>query len=91
MLKTTNDADKENKLPDAALKFEPYFIYNDEKYFTLFCLPHIAKCLRNNFVKKDNYFKHPKLVLSTGYTLEAGSCTFKCIQDATIEVLNSSL
>ena len=37
--KTANDADKEKKLPDAALKFEPYFVHNDDKYFTLFaCL-----------------------------------------------------
>ena len=31
--------------------------------------------------KKDYYFKYPKLVLSTGYTLEAGICTFKWIKE----------
>ena len=36
VLKSTNDTDEENKLLDAALKFEPYFTCNDEKYFVMF-------------------------------------------------------
>ena len=81
VLKSTIDTDEENKLPDAALKFEPYFMHNDKKYFVIFFLPHIVKCVRNIFIKKDNYFKYPKLVLSTGHTLEAGICTFKWIKE----------
>ena len=76
-VKTANYADKENKLPDAVLKFEPHFIHNDEKHFMLFFLPHVVKCLRNNVIKKDNYFKCRKLALSTLCTLEAGTCAFK--------------
>ena len=36
VLETTNDADDENKLPDAASTFEPCFMHNDEKYFVIF-------------------------------------------------------
>ena len=51
-LNSTNDTDDENKLLDVALKCEPYFMNNDEKYFVIFCLPPIVKCVRNNFIKR---------------------------------------
>ena len=79
-VKSTNETDDENKLPDVALKCEPCFMCNDEKYFVMFCLPHMVNCLSNNCMKKDDHFKCPKLVLSTGHTLEVEICTFKWIK-----------
>ena len=52
VLKSTNDIDDENKLPGAALKFEPYFMHNDEKCFVTFCLPHAAKYVSKFLLKR---------------------------------------
>ena len=81
VLKRTNDIDDKNKLPDAALKFEPCFMCNDEKYFVMFSSPHVVKCVRKISLKRMIIVKHPKLALSTGHILEAGMCTFKWIKE----------
>jgi len=55
-----------------SLKLQTFFEYKNNIYFMLFCTPHIIKCIRNNLIRKDNYFKYPRLQLSNGFILEGG-------------------
>ena len=41
----------------------------------------MIKCMRNDFIKKGNYFKHPTLVLSNGEVLEEGICTINWVKE----------
>ena len=71
LLRCTND-NNNTKTPSARMKFESFFTHKGEKYFILFCLVHMIKCVWNNLLRKDNYFEYPTLVLSNSYVLEEG-------------------
>ena len=69
-LKYINDSG--SAMLEASMKFESCFTRKGGKHFILNYLLHIAKYVRNNCTKKDNYFKYPKLTPSNEFVLEAG-------------------
>lgn len=79
-LRCTN-VNNNNRTPSARMKFEGFFIHKDRKYFVLFCLVHIAKCVLNNLLRKDNYFEYPMLVLTNGCILESRTCSSNWLKE----------
>lgn len=79
--KALNPATNCNPTPNVQLQLETSFARKCQKYFTLFCVPHMAKTLRNALFAKGNYFSYPKLSLSCSYVLEAGTCSANWIRD----------
>ena len=67
--------------PTAQLQLQTSFKYENEEYFTLFCVPHMIKTVRNALFIKDNDFNYPELKLSTGHVLQAGACTVNYVRD----------
>ena len=67
--------------PTAQLQLQTSFKYENEQYFTLFCVPHMIKTARNALFIKGNDFNYPELKLSIGYVLQAGICSMKYIRD----------
>ena len=70
---TTND----KHAPAAQLKLETSFMHKGQEMFPIFCVPHMAKTFRNALFAKGNDFTYPKLTLSCGFTLEAGTFSIK--------------
>ena len=63
LLKALNFSAGGKPAPLAELNLQTYFICKENKYFVLFCIVHIIKCVRNALFRKDNYFAYPKLCL----------------------------
>ena len=63
------------------LKLEKSFECKGKIYFVMFCIPHTIKNVRNAFFRKDNEHLNPKLNLSTGNAIEAGTCSSKWTRD----------
>ena len=81
--KLRQESKKGTPLPEIVL--ETFFFYNNRKYYVLFCIVHIVKCVRNALFRKNNYFQYPELVLCTGHVLEAGTCTSKHVKQLCYE------
>ena len=79
--KTLNPTTNGNPTPTAQLQLEKSFVCKGQMFFTLFCVPHMAKTLRNALFAKGNYFSYPKLSLSCGYVFEAGTCSVNWMRD----------
>ena len=56
------------------------FIFENKACFILFCVVHILKCIRNNLLRKNNYFKYPALKLPDGHFIPAGYCDIKLVR-----------
>ena len=54
---------------------------NRKERFILFYFIHIIKCMRNSLCKKNNFFKYPSLMLSTGHSIEAGVYSMYLIRE----------
>ena len=55
-------------------------MHNNNKHFIMFCIPHMLKSFRNELFSSNNYYQYPRLVLSTGFVLEAGICTVSWVR-----------
>ena len=65
----------------AKLKLETSFAHDRITYFVLFCIILIIKNIQNALFRKVNDLCYPKLTLSSGFVLEAGTCSVKWIRD----------
>ena len=65
----------------AKINLEPSFYHNGHKHFILICVPNLLKSECNEIIRKNNYFHYPKLIHSTGLTLESGICSGKWMRD----------
>jgi len=76
----TNPVMNNAPTPVARMKFETSFMHNNNERFIMFCVPHMLKSFRNGLFSSNNYYQYPRLVLSTGFVLEAGTCTVSWVR-----------
>ena len=78
--KVLNPTTNGKPTPATQLKQETSFLCKGQEMFPIFCVPHMAKIFRNSLFAKGNDFTYPKLTLSCGFTLEAGTCRVKWVR-----------
>jgi len=73
-------------------KYNTSFVYNNISYFILFCLVCIIKCVWNNLIAKNSYFKYPELKDDQGtIILKAGIYDIKFIRQLYNMIINEFL